>query len=56
MPKRAVYFVSLGCPKNFVDTEVMLGSLDRAGYRAVADPAEADVLVVNTCAFVKEAK
>jgi ribosomal protein S12 methylthiotransferase len=54
--QRSVYYVSLGCPKNFVDTEVMLGSLDRARYQAVADPAEADVLVVNTCAFIKEAK
>jgi ribosomal protein S12 methylthiotransferase len=53
---KTVYYVSLGCPKNLVDTEVMLGGLDRAGYRAVSDPAEADVLVVNTCAFVKEAK
>ncbi len=56
MPQRSVYYVSLGCPKNFVDTEVMLGSLDRARYQAVADPAEADVLVVNTCAFVREAQ
>ncbi len=56
MSRRTVYVVSLGCPKNFVDTEVMLGSLDRADYEAVADPAEADVLVVNTCAFIKEAK
>jgi ribosomal protein S12 methylthiotransferase len=53
---KSVYYVSLGCPKNFVDTEVMLGALDRAEYRAVSDPAEADVLVVNTCAFICEAK
>ncbi|HWP34387.1 MAG TPA: 30S ribosomal protein S12 methylthiotransferase RimO [Thermodesulfobacteriota bacterium] len=53
---RSVYYVSLGCPKNFVDTEVMLGSLLEAGYRPVADPAEAEVLVVNTCAFIREAK
>ncbi len=53
---KSVYYVSLGCPKNFVDTEVMLGALDRAEYRPVTDPAQADVLVVNTCAFIKEAK
>ncbi|HEX7124363.1 MAG TPA: 30S ribosomal protein S12 methylthiotransferase RimO [Thermodesulfobacteriota bacterium] len=53
---KSVYYVSLGCPKNFVDTEVMLGALDRAEYRPVSDPAEADVLVVNTCAFIREAK
>jgi len=53
---KSVYYVSLGCPKNFVDTEVMLGALDRADYRAVSDPSEADVLVVNTCAFIREAK
>jgi ribosomal protein S12 methylthiotransferase len=47
-----VYFVSLGCPKNRVDTEVMLGSVDRAGYRIVDDPAQAGIIVVNTCGFI----
>jgi ribosomal protein S12 methylthiotransferase len=51
-----VYFVSLGCPKNRVDTEVILGdTLDR-GHEVVADPALADVIVVNTCGFIGEAK
>jgi ribosomal protein S12 methylthiotransferase len=48
--------VSLGCPKNLVDGEVMLGRLQRAGYELVADPGQADVIVVNTCAFIDRAK
>jgi ribosomal protein S12 methylthiotransferase len=48
--------VSLGCPKNLVDGEVMLGKLQGAGYRLVADAAQADVIVVNTCAFIDRAK
>ncbi len=48
-------FVTLGCPKNTVDSESMLGLFVRAGYRTVADPAEADVAVVNTCAFLTSA-
>jgi len=53
---RRIHFVSLGCPKNRVDTEVMLGIAERAGYRQVADPAEAGVIVVNTCGFIDAAK
>jgi ribosomal protein S12 methylthiotransferase len=48
--------VSLGCPKNLVDGEVMLGRLQGAGYRLVADAGQADVVVVNTCAFIDRAK
>jgi ribosomal protein S12 methylthiotransferase len=48
--------VSLGCPKNLVDGEVMLGHLQRRGHRLVADAKEADVIVVNTCAFIDRAK
>ncbi|RMH44811.1 MAG: 30S ribosomal protein S12 methylthiotransferase RimO [Deltaproteobacteria bacterium] len=44
--------VSLGCPKNRVDTEVMLGAVDRAGYQIVDDPERAEVIVVNTCGFI----
>jgi ribosomal protein S12 methylthiotransferase len=51
-----VHFVTLGCPKNQVDSEVMLGVLARAGHEMVADPEGADVLVVNTCAFIGPAK
>ena len=43
--------VSLGCPKNLVDSEVMLGLAQKEGHRLTRDAAEADVLVVNTCAF-----
>ena len=53
---KTVHFVSLGCPKNRVDTEVMLGHTSGAGHQVVADPAEADVIVVNTCGFIGEAK
>jgi ribosomal protein S12 methylthiotransferase len=53
---RSVGLVSLGCPKNLVDGEVMLGRLRGAGYRLVADAREADVIVVNTCAFIDRAK
>ncbi len=48
--------ISLGCAKNLVDSEVMLGHLDRAGATFVRDPAEADVLVVNTCGFIGPAR
>jgi ribosomal protein S12 methylthiotransferase len=51
-----VHFVSLGCPKNRVDTEVMLGHTAEAGHRLVAEPDAADVIVVNTCGFIGEAK
>ena len=51
-----VGFVSLGCPKNLVDSEVMMGTLARAGAELVADASEAEVLVVNTCAFIDAAR
>ncbi len=49
-------FVSLGCPKNLVDSEVMMGLLDRGGARLTSRPEEADILVVNTCSFIDTAK
>lgn len=52
----AVFAVTLGCPKNRVDTEVMLGDLLFHGYELAADPSEADVLLVNTCGFLAEAR
>jgi ribosomal protein S12 methylthiotransferase len=55
MPKR-VYLQSLGCPKNLVDSEHMLGLAARAGAEIVLDPADADVLVINTCGFIGAAK
>ncbi len=51
-----VGFVSLGCPKNLVDSEVMMGLLDRGGARLTSHPEEADILVVNTCSFIDTAK
>ena len=49
-------FVSLGCAKNLVDTEVMLGIMREHGIELTAEPAEADILIVNTCAFIQSAK
>src|ERR1700674_5093369 len=51
-----VHLLTLGCPKNLVDSELMLGALSAAGYGLTLDPAQADVLVVNTCAFIEAAK
>ena len=51
-----VGMISLGCPKNLVDSEVMLGLAQRGGHELTQDPASADVLIVNTCAFIDSAK
>ncbi|MEE3380305.1 MAG: 30S ribosomal protein S12 methylthiotransferase RimO [Succiniclasticum sp.] len=48
--------VSLGCPKNLVDSEVMLGVIEQYGLEITNDPAQADILLVNTCAFIESAK
>jgi len=48
--------VSLGCPKNQVDGEIMLGELQRQGWELVTDPEKADTVIVNTCGFIEEAK
>jgi ribosomal protein S12 methylthiotransferase len=53
---KRVGIISLGCAKNLVDTEVMLGHLDRAGCEFVQDPAEAQVILVNTCGFIDAAR
>ncbi|MGB3053079.1 MAG: 30S ribosomal protein S12 methylthiotransferase RimO [Polyangiales bacterium] len=53
---RTIHFVSLGCAKNRVDTEVMLGVSDQSGFKIVEDPAEAEVIVINTCGFIGPAK
>ncbi len=52
---KKMHIVSLGCAKNLVDSEMMLGSLEQEGYRVVEDPAEADLLLVNTCGFLQSA-
>src|ERR1051325_4947108 len=55
-PTPKVGFVSLGCPKNLVDSEVMLGALAREGYSITPQKEDADVIVVNTCGFIDSAK
>ena len=55
-PNPTLYLLSLGCPKNRVDSEVMLGTLLEQGYEVVEDPREAEVVVINSCAFIGEAK
>jgi|CXWL01.1.fsa_nt_gi ribosomal protein S12 methylthiotransferase len=56
LPTRRVGMISLGCPKNLVDSEIMLGELARRGFEVVADHREADTVIVNTCGFIEEAK
>ena len=52
----AVHLISLGCPKNTADSELMLGALVRAGFEVTMDPQQAEVLLVNTCACIDPAK
>ena len=54
--KARVYFVSLGCPKNLVDSQVMLGLLARDRYVITRNPEEAEVIIVNTCSFIEASK
>lgn len=49
-------FISLGCPKNQLDTEVMLHEVMEAGYEITPEDIDADVIIVNTCAFIESAK
>src|SRR3989339_1733258 len=51
-----VFFISLGCPKNLTDTEVLMGKLVTAGYEIANNPAQANIIIVNTCAFLKSAR
>src|SRR6516225_5091047 len=51
-----VHLLTLGCPKNLADSELMLGALAQSGFELTTDPDAADVLVVNTCAFIEAAK
>src|SRR4051812_9866232 len=53
---KKVGFISLGCPKNLVDSEVMMGQLKHSGYQLTANAEEADTIVVNTCGFIDSAK
>jgi len=54
-PKNKILFVSLGCDKNLVDTEHMLGSLNPSRYEITNDEEQADIIVINTCCFIKDA-
>nr|WP_321367864.1 30S ribosomal protein S12 methylthiotransferase RimO [uncultured Desulfuromusa sp.] len=56
MNKLKVSLVSLGCPKNLVDSEVMLGHLPSDRYEIILDESQADIIIVNTCAFINDAK
>ena len=56
MDKLKVSLVSLGCPKNLVDSEVMLGHLPLDRYEIILDESQADIIIVNTCAFINDAK
>ena len=53
---KSVHFVSLGCPKNLVDSEIMLGQLMKNGYQVVDQPGDAETVVINTCGFIESAK
>jgi len=56
MMKKKVFLVSLGCDKNLVDSEIMLGMLEEKGFVFTDDESEADVVIVNTCCFIGDAK
>jgi ribosomal protein S12 methylthiotransferase len=56
MNKPKIGFISLGCSKNRVDTEIMLHKLTEAGYEITAEEIEADIIIINTCAFIESAK
>lgn len=56
MKKTTVCFVSLGCPKNQIDTEIMMHEVVSAGYEITAEDISADIVIVNTCAFIESAK
>ena len=53
---KKVHFISLGCPKNLVDTEIMVGTLMKQGYEVTANEEEADTVIVNTCGFIEDSK
>jgi len=53
--REKILFISLGCPKNLVESEYMLGILKQDGYSFVSDPQEAHTVIINTCGFIREA-
>ncbi len=54
--QNTVYLASLGCSKNQVDSEILLGLLQQEGYVIVEEPQDADIIIVNTCGFIQSAK
>ena len=54
--KMKILFISLGCDKNLVDSEHMIGLLGKAGYEFTSDETEADIIIINSCSFIKDAK
>lgn len=56
VPTKKVHFISLGCPKNLVDSEIMAGTLMKQGYEVVSDESEAETVIVNTCGFIEDSK
>ncbi len=54
--KKKIGIISLGCPKNLIDTEIMLGLLDKEGYEVTPDEKSANIIIVNTCGFIESAK
>lgn len=54
--KQKVHFISLGCPKNLVDSEIMAGSLMKDGYEVASEAEEADTVIINTCGFIEDSK
>lgn len=54
--KRKVHFISLGCPKNLVDSEMMIGSLTQSNYEITPNAEDAETIIVNTCGFIEDAK
>lgn len=53
---KKIHFISLGCPKNLVDSEIMAGTLIKDGYQVVSEAEEADTVIVNTCGFIEDSK
>lgn len=56
MPKPSVYLLSLGCAKNLIDSELLLGNFKNIGFEIKKEPKNVDLAIINTCAFIKEAK
>jgi ribosomal protein S12 methylthiotransferase len=54
--KERVHFISLGCPKNLVDSEIMAGTLMQDGFEVVGEAEDADTVIVNTCGFIEDSK